>query len=320
MSLKKKPLGIDVATRPEHDKDIDIYIRDKLRIRDKMIEDEIRQKAEGVFMWVILVIKILNQGYEDGDTVSLRKKLREVPNDLDEVFSTLLVQNNLRREATLLMLQWLLFTKRPLEPEELYFAVIAGTDPSELRARNEDPESDVDKHFMIEKFITSTSRGLVEIRRSVEWGTDRLQFIHGTAFDFLVRKERLATMDSLLLGNIAALSHDRIMACCTEYILMDELAQFGTDPIDFGHNDRGAALFSPYPFLAYASTYVFHHGEIALADDQVSDAVMQRMLRLDQHFTASDTLGDGSVIFLQGRATFHLTYFTRFPSVAIQNW
>ena len=53
---------------------------------------------------------------------------------LGTVFWNLLVRDNLGKDDTILMLQWLSFAKRPLEPAELYFAVRAGTDTKDMGA------------------------------------------------------------------------------------------------------------------------------------------------------------------------------------------
>ncbi|KAH8672131.1 hypothetical protein BGZ60DRAFT_430550 [Tricladium varicosporioides] len=130
----KKTLELIVEKKKEHDKDISIYVRDKLTERDEEIEKGILDKASGIFMWVVLVVELLNQAYDDGEVRAMQKKLHEVPSDLDEVFWTLLDKGNQKKQATLLILQWVLFARRLLKPEELYFAVLSGTQREELGA------------------------------------------------------------------------------------------------------------------------------------------------------------------------------------------
>ncbi|KAH6951183.1 hypothetical protein BKA56DRAFT_505764, partial [Ilyonectria sp. MPI-CAGE-AT-0026] len=48
---------------------------------------EIREKADGVFLWVRLVVKLLVNGLELGDSMEgLRRKLRSLPRDLREIY------------------------------------------------------------------------------------------------------------------------------------------------------------------------------------------------------------------------------------------
>ncbi|KAH6712458.1 hypothetical protein BKA61DRAFT_692416, partial [Leptodontidium sp. MPI-SDFR-AT-0119] len=60
--------------------------------------DEVVQKAEGVFLWVTLILNILCQGLTDGDTLSdLRRKIDHYPEDLDtflqEIISSIPTEN-----------------------------------------------------------------------------------------------------------------------------------------------------------------------------------------------------------------------------------
>jgi hypothetical protein len=72
--------------------------------------------------------------WEEGKVEAMRQKLSDVPKGLEEMFGTLLINDNLDKHETILMLQYILFTRRPLKPEELYFAIIAGTNPKNLEA------------------------------------------------------------------------------------------------------------------------------------------------------------------------------------------
>lgn len=84
--------------------DMDIFIRDRLSsqlmMRDLQYESpekaralipEILEKAEGFFLWVRLVIKLLLDGLEDGDDVDdLIPKLRALPTDLRDLYSRMM--------------------------------------------------------------------------------------------------------------------------------------------------------------------------------------------------------------------------------------
>ena len=72
-----------IDERDEHDADIKLYIQDELKLNHQDLQYELRRKAAGIFMWVILVVKILNKGYDEGDGIkSMMEKLRDVPSDL----------------------------------------------------------------------------------------------------------------------------------------------------------------------------------------------------------------------------------------------
>ncbi|KAJ4361745.1 hypothetical protein N0V85_009375 [Neurospora sp. IMI 360204] len=73
-----------------HDMDIATYVHDNLTRPDPNIENGVLKKASGIFMWVVLAVAMLNEAYDEGRIEAMEQKLREVPSDLDELFSTIL--------------------------------------------------------------------------------------------------------------------------------------------------------------------------------------------------------------------------------------
>ena len=257
-----KALELTVESKEGHDRDIVLYIQGKLRVDDKKIQQNLCERANGVFMWVILVVGMLNKAYDDGDITAMEKKLHNLPSDLEKIFSTLLNEHEDQgsKQKTILMLQWVLFARRLLSPKELYFAVLAGTAPDELRAWNRL------KHTpdIIRRFITSTSKGLIEIRKGHQ---ESVQFIHESVNDFLLRNQRLQTLDSTLEPHVIGASHDRLKDCCMSYIMMRDFEPVvervsrlnEAQSFDFDVRE----LRDNYPFLVYASKYVLYHAEKA---------------------------------------------------------
>ena len=284
-------LELKVEREGGHDQDIAKYVQHKLRIRNKEIEQELLQKAEHIFMWVVLVVEILNKAFDDGEVRAMQKKLREIPSDLDEVFFALLNKDNPRKQETTLMLQWVLFARRLLKPEELYFAVLAGTGTEVLGAwnrSNDTPET-------IKRFITSTSKGLVEVRKGNE---ETVQFIHESVNDFLLRNRRLQTLDPILEQYPVGASHDRLAACCMSYIMIDELEPSLMTMSNTKSKDFKELLDFNYPFLEYAVTSVLHHVDKALAGGVMQRALVQKLQYSHNEFerlrTFHDTFREGN--------------------------
>jgi len=249
----EKRLELIVDKTEEHTHDIAKYIQQRLRIRDRQMEDELHRKAGGIFMWVVLVVERLNRAYDDGDVIAMKKTLGEVPIGLDETFAALFKGDDLNLQKTILMFQWVLFAERLLSPEELYFAVLAGTEPEELRAWDQSlatPE-------LIRRYITSTSRGLVEVRKGGL--SENVQFIHESVRDFLLRNKRLEMLDPTLGQYLVGASHDRLAACCMSYVMLKEIRPLLELPDNIGKG----ALAKEYPFLEYASRFILNHMEIA---------------------------------------------------------
>ncbi|KAL7918350.1 ankyrin repeat-containing domain protein [Trichoderma austrokoningii] len=166
----RKHLELVVEQTSEHDEDIFIYTRDNLAINDKEIEKELLEKASGVFMWVVLVIKLLNQAYDEGKIEAMHKTLHKVPRDLEIVFEKLSITHNRHKHETLFMLQFVLVARRLITPEELYFATLAKTG-EKIEAWDQSrvtPDA-------IRRRITNSSRGLIEVCKGE---VNTVQFIH----------------------------------------------------------------------------------------------------------------------------------------------
>jgi hypothetical protein len=56
------------------------------------IKSEIIKRSSGIFLWVVLVVKILNKEYDNGRIHTLRRRLDELPNGLDELFQNILAR------------------------------------------------------------------------------------------------------------------------------------------------------------------------------------------------------------------------------------
>ncbi|KAK3351875.1 LOW QUALITY PROTEIN: ankyrin repeat-containing domain protein [Neurospora tetraspora] len=220
-----------VETTNGHVADISTYVHDNLTGSDPDIE----KGASGIFMWVVLVVTMLNKAYDEGKIEAMERKLLE---DLDQLFLTILSKDNPDKQETILMLQWVLCAVRPLTAEELYHATLAGTDsgPWDLR-------------------IIHSSKGLIEARKDTgifQTGRGIVQFIHESVKDFLIRNHRLQSIDPTLESNPIGQCHDRLKTCCISYILRMDAAVVEL------HS-------SHYPFLEYASMYFLDHAEKAEA-------------------------------------------------------
>ncbi|KAL6894722.1 hypothetical protein GGI43DRAFT_424618 [Trichoderma evansii] len=124
-------LGIRLALEDQdgHAGDLNNYIESNLRIKDPSIVEELRpkmlEKAAGVFLWVVLVVDILNKENRRG-RLALKKRLAETPSGLSELFKDLLRRDNENMEELLLCILWILYAKRPLRPDEYYHALWSG--------------------------------------------------------------------------------------------------------------------------------------------------------------------------------------------------
>ncbi|KAH8893361.1 hypothetical protein GQ53DRAFT_684995, partial [Thozetella sp. PMI_491] len=134
--------GLDLVLEGQegHSQDIVSYLDSELKIGHsrlaEQIRDELKEKASGVFMWVVLVVRILQQEYDHGRRHMLRQRLLDTPEDLHELFRDILTRDHHNRGELLLCIQWVLFTRQPLKPEQLYFAILSGVKPTAVSQWN----------------------------------------------------------------------------------------------------------------------------------------------------------------------------------------
>jgi ankyrin repeat protein len=274
-----KALDMVLEAQDEHLGDIRKYVESRLKITAKSVEfraeilARIQEKASGVFMWVVLVVDILNKSHDEGRPSGyIRKKLEDLPGDLSELFRDILMRDLHHKDELLLCLQWILFARRPLMPQELCCAINIATESQPL------PKSDLDDD-RVELFILNSSKGLAEIIKTRAKGTPKtkdahdaeekpeaetrtVQFIHESVRDFLLKEGGLRTLWPHLGDAFVAESHDRLKNCCLMYInIPNILESVGEQKNSTNIADADNEL----PFLQYATQSVLFHADAAAA-------------------------------------------------------
>jgi ankyrin repeat protein len=252
-----------------HDQDIADYINSELRIGQTALAGSIRQdlqdKSAGVFMWVVLVVGILNQEHDEGrGPRHLQRTLNTIPADLHALFRDILTRDQRNRHELLLCIQWVLFARRPLKPTELYFAILSGTEPADISAydQREMPSG------TIERFVLNSSKGLAEVTKSK---SRTVQFIHESVRDFLLKEKGLSAVWSDLGTSFEGQSHDRLKQCCVNYIVAADITTHLdiADPLPKASSAEGKELRQKvaeiFPFLQYAVEMALWHADTAQA-------------------------------------------------------
>jgi ankyrin repeat protein len=232
----KKVLEIEVEKAPDHQVDIAKYTREVLKVRDAEIETKILRRANSVFLWVVIVVALLNKAYDEGQIKAMRNALDEIPPKVEEFFSAILGPQTSNTVETISVLQWVLLSQRPLKPQELYAAVL---------------QDDLPTIDLIQRWITTSSKGLIEPRKE----DSSLQFIHLSVSDYLFRRKRLQTLDPTLGPDPIRTSHTRLWSRC-----WTSIRQANTEPISKRQKDKD-------PLLSYAANYIFYHAEKGLTED-----------------------------------------------------
>ncbi|KAF5711715.1 nacht ankyrin domain-containing protein [Fusarium mundagurra] len=272
---------------PGHIQDLNTYIYSNLEFDEYHREkaDDLRTKihirANGVFLWVKLVVQILNKEFAGASPPQLwAARLQEIPAELSQLFGGILKRDKEAPKRLLLLIEWILYAKRPLRWEELYFALISGLHPDCL-AKWEPQRLSIAE---MKRFILNSSKGLAEITRP---GIRTVQFIHESVRGFLKDKglQDLRRELEVETENLESVCHDQLRKCCQVYL-------------DFSIKNRVDKALNKiqesknFPFLEYATSYILHHADSAGKPTQHSfleDFPLKDWIALNNLFQTVDT-------------------------------
>lgn len=258
-----KSVEIVLEGEEGHQMDIAKYIDSDLRAGSgavvNTIKTEILARASGIFLWVVLVVKLLNKAYAHGRMSALRQTLDEIPDQLEQLFVDILTRDNENIEQLVVCLQWILYARTPLKREELYFAILAASASASNHMMWWD-QDDLTVDDMT-RLILSCSKGLADVTKSKK---QTIQFIHESVREFLRNgglKHLHVDLERDSLGN----SHDRLKSCCMSYLTSNrEAIGFSTMRNHSGrYDDLRKQVKGDFPFLEYAPSNVLYHANAA---------------------------------------------------------
>ncbi|KAI9687465.1 MAG: hypothetical protein M1822_002075 [Bathelium mastoideum] len=176
--------ALTIYVEHENSADIGTYLRETLDGMPEALrlENEILEKAKGVFQWVVLVVPMIADLFNEGDYGLIRDRLEGLPEGLESLYEDILTGlASKKRKHSLQLFQWIRFAPRPLTLGELRWAMALDFCP-EYQSLNEYTN---DTQFMstdgqISKKVKSLTGGLAEVVQL------RIQFIHQSVKDYLV--------------------------------------------------------------------------------------------------------------------------------------
>ena len=224
-------LALENLTR----EDIRLYVRSTLEEnprfkvlkarddRSQNLVQEIVDKAQGVFLWVILVVRSLLTGLRNADRIcDLQKRLREFPETLEKFFGHMIASvEPIYREQTAQAFKFALEAEAPLslmtysflDEEDLDAVVTAPLNPlttQEILSRQDD----------MRRRLNGRCRGLLEVVSddisespgfiyANRFHAPKVVFLHRTVSDFLQTKD----MQNMLLENLEAGFEPKLRFC-----------------------------------------------------------------------------------------------------------
>ncbi|KAK6432717.1 hypothetical protein LTR95_011109 [Oleoguttula sp. CCFEE 5521] len=277
--------GVDIKYRESltlekqagHADDITKYIERHLEIPSRKVKNELagqmKQKAQGVFFWVVLVIPLLLKAYREGPIPHVREVPRKMPHELTELLKEIMIRGSTSRYLVPL-LQWLLFSSRPLKRAELYYAV---------RSTESSPIGDVDCEDIVDtqmmnSFILEASKGLVEFTKGKQ---ARAQFIHESVRTYFAVEGLASQLNIRDPTKLMGCSHAQLSRCCENYLMTHVQPRFhapATPPK--ARSTEGRALLrktvSDFSFMEYAVQGVLVHADKAQASGEPQSLFVQK--------------------------------------------
>lgn len=278
IKLRQGTLRLTLEHQHGHARDIREYIRNRLRGENGRTLDglatAIRSKAAGVFMWVVLVIGILNKILQKGRIDDAWKRLADIPEKLGDLFHDMLMRDESGRDGLLLCIQWILYAKSPLKCSELYYALQSGLEPfSEPTSQFTGRRHELEKYMRL--FILDKSKGLAEVVRV----DNTVQFIHESVRDFLITDNGVDLLWPQRASGFEAMSHERLKNCCLTYLNLTNhvslpkytpqyaQSRSGRDAPRIKDDTKELSAWMEidweWPFLTYSYLHLFYHAEAA---------------------------------------------------------
>lgn len=271
-------VSIVVEEEDEHRIAIEFYVYDRITIIDHDRLEELAaavcSKSNSVFLWVVLVVRILNQEHDKGhDMESLFLKLAGIQDNLNALFIEIIHKSTEEVLECVTILQWVLYAIVPLTPIELYTAIqysLPGTPQSENSV-------EVPQDADILRYLTHCSRGLVGFTKTYsDSNSDSVTvgFIHEDVRTFLLSEEGTSSRCAVLgqvhhnfAFNDKGFHHDTMKNTCFRSLCSTKLPNECV--VCNCERERTKDAFRPVwtdrnlKFSSYAGRWMLQHAEIA---------------------------------------------------------
>ncbi|KAK4217740.1 nacht and ankyrin domain protein [Rhypophila decipiens] len=285
----------EVVVEHHNRQDILRYIENEAK-NDHSIQElknDLFEKSNGIFLWVILVVTLLKSTGHSKSLKWLRHKLDEIPSEIEALFRTMFEAESEEQIKAIRLMHIMLYSGRTLALADIHVALAFSGTPYPTIRDWEDSIEYLETPQKVHAMIIDLSR---EPERST------YQFIHETVCEFFLNGEGF----SLLAGSKAdkrsdpsGPGHTTLAIGCFNYLNTAEFAQLAENrPLSRSFNK------SKYPFLAYVNSFMLAHMEFAekFGSSQETMITLVAEKRLIQRlenlpFSVFDDTGEGSLSF-----------------------
>ncbi|GAB7330419.1 hypothetical protein MBLNU13_g02035t2 [Cladosporium sp. NU13] len=262
---------VKLDTIAEHLADIKTFLASEFTIRSPFrseLQTEIEERCSGIFLWVVLVVKLLKRSFDKGATRSqLRETLMSLPHELNELFAKITESTG---SDFAIAMRWVLCARVSLTPEQLYFATQTGSGRLSAVCWN---SAGTTMHA-IRNYILHVSRGLIECTwESAQYET--VQFVHESVREYL-RSWGVSNPDSASFNDLEIKSHAKMAEDCRTYLETCARCRAMTLPARDADVSYAYAVhfLNDHPLLNYVLNNVFTHLELAHSAGSINHGVL----------------------------------------------
>lgn len=260
--------GFEIKLENNNAEDIEHFVRSsldklpeyRLESRSKLAE-QIVERSSGFFLWAMLAVQSVRRGYDNGySRAKILQKIGEMPPFIEDLYTHMLAENDFNEkrnmDITVALIQWILFSRRPVTLEELRYAL--GWDPildlSETPSTSREPI--VRSETSMLEFLETYMKGFTKIVESVDHDgqvKSFVQFSHHTVFEYFSYHVEAWLQPAMSRESWVGNSNDRLAKTCYYFIKAahDEWFELGRNEI------------RKLPFCDYAVEFCFVHAEQA---------------------------------------------------------
>ncbi|PVH67502.1 ankyrin, partial [Cadophora sp. DSE1049] len=249
------------------DNDIRTHLSERLQNDPKLkrwpanvrgeIKDTLMEGAQGMFRWVVCQLDVLRKCLK---LDALRKALKSLPKTLDETYARILlgIDEDYRQDA-FRILQWLVYSARPLRIEEIVEVIAIDTEQSRFDPENRLP--DPRDLLTICSSLVTTISVTAEGNNGASNKTTELRLAHFSVKEYLISdhiRNGLAFQYDIQTGG-----EEEIAQSCLTYLL-----HFQRDVLTKGN-------LNTFPLALYAAEHWCRHFRAIKDSDQASKLTMQ---------------------------------------------
>ena len=282
--------------------DITLYAKDQLEADDRFLklkiqdprylqlEEDIVNKAEGVFLWVFLVIRALLRGLtDDNDITFLKERLDSLPAGLEDYFTKMLgTIEAVYQEQTARIFQVMVHSIQSLPAVCLEFLAIEKKDP-DYALHEIPPFETADKvntvSIRMRKYVNARCKDLLEVHTmSSEDGknfTSRVDFLHRSVRDFLATRDVYDLLETRTGEHFDA----RVSLCKISLADIKTMCHIPHSlPVRPSYEVLAGLIYDFFYYVRMAERYC-GSCEITLVDE------LHEVLRTYQHGSGEDVIG-----------------------------